>query len=207
MDDTAAVSSTSRPDQRFLHFRRDGSLLSQPGLDGLRGLAVAAVVLFHADFAAFSGGYLGVSLFFTLSGFLITSLALAEVDDRGIVPSWGLLVPPVPPAVAGGLVHDRGVVLVIAVLLATFDRSLRLDIWASLAYVANWRFLSAGQSYAALFAGESPLLHFWSLAIEEQFYLVFPLRGRRGRGGRRAARPDCWGSCSPSSRWPRSPSR
>jgi peptidoglycan/LPS O-acetylase OafA/YrhL len=148
-----------------------------PALDGIRGLAVAGVLLFHAGFGWMVGGYLGVSTFFTLSGFLITSLLLAERAANGGVSLKAFWVRRfrrlMPAAMA---------CLVLALLFGVFiadaiqRRNLAGDVIASLAYVANWRFIFSGQSYADLFAaGESPVLHFWSLAIEEQFYFVYPL--------------------------------
>lgn len=174
MKDEAIEHRSSRADNRFLHFRRDGSLLPQHGLDGLRGLAVAAVVVFHADLGVVSGGYLGVSLFFTLSGFLITSLALAEISAHGtfqLRAFWGRRFRRLLPAAW----LTVGIVLLATIAAGSMTTGLKGDVWAALANVANWRFLAAGQSYASLFSGESPLLHFWSLAIEEQFYLAFPL--------------------------------
>jgi peptidoglycan/LPS O-acetylase OafA/YrhL len=145
-------------------------------LDGLRGLAVAAVLLYHSQFGFAAGGYLGVSLFFTLSGFLITSLLLTQVREQGRVrlgTFWSRrarrLLPAATIALAGVLLYGA--------TIASGDqlRGLRVDVLAALGYVANWRFYLSGQSYTALFSSPSPVLHFWSLAIEEQFYLVFPL--------------------------------
>ena len=143
-------------------------------LDGLRGLAVAAVLLYHSQFDWARGGFLGVSAFFTLSGFLITSLLLAQQEQQ--VPLrrfWGRRARRLLPAAMLTLLG----VLLFAATIATDDqlRLLRGDVIATLAYVANWRFYLSGQSYAHLFSAPSPVLHFWSLAIEEQFYLVFPL--------------------------------
>ena len=147
-----------------------------PGLDGLRGLAVIVVLLFHGGFSWAVGGYLGVSTFFTLSGFLITSLLLAErtVTRSVDVPRfWVRRLRRLMPAALGALT--------LAVLFAHFagtasqQRSLAGDVTSALADVANWHFIFTHQSYADLFSGPSPVLHFWSLAIEEQFYLVFPL--------------------------------
>ena len=157
-----------------------------PGLDGLRGLAVIGVLLFHGGFAWAKGGFLGVSTFFTLSGFLITNLLIREWDGSGTIRLGGfwtrrfrrLLPAAMVTIVAVGLVFWR---------LGTPEQlaNLRADMISSLAYVANWHFLFAGTSYADLFSAPSPLQHFWSLAIEEQFYLVFPLLvlGRH-QGGR-----------------------
>src|SRR5437660_12597160 len=158
-------------------------------LDGLRGLAVAAVLLYHSQFGFARGGYLGVSLFFTLSGFLITCLLLTRPHDHARVPLrsfWARRARRLLPAAALALFG----VLLYGATIASPDqlRSLRADVLASLGYVGNWHFYFSGQHYAQLFSEPSPVLHFWSLAIEEQFYLVFPLvvalvawasRGRR----------------------------
>ncbi len=146
-----------------------------PALDGLRGLAVIGVLLFHGEFTWASGGFLGVSTFFVLSGFLITSLLVREWHASGSIrlgPFWArrfrrLL----PPALL--------TLLLVALLwwqLGSPEQLARLrwDLLAALAYVANWRFYFLGTSYADLFTAASPLLHFWSLAIEEQFYLFYP---------------------------------
>jgi peptidoglycan/LPS O-acetylase OafA/YrhL len=163
----------------------------EPGLDGLRAIAVAVVLAFHADVPGFSGGFLGVSVFFTLSGFLITSLLLREHDTTGAIALrsfWGRRARRLLPA---SLLTLALVASVMPPMLDAVQRArLPADLAAAALDVANWRFLLDGQSYADLFAGPSPVLHFWSLAIEEQFYVVFPLvalvvlrrAGRRGVG-------------------------
>ncbi|MCB1250917.1 MAG: acyltransferase family protein [Acidimicrobiales bacterium] len=145
-------------------------------LDGLRAVAVTAVVLFHTGASWMSGGFLGVSTFFTLSGFLITTLLLAEhrrSDTVSLTGFWRRRVRRLLPISA--------VTLVVVVALAPvawsalqLDR-LTGDVAAAGFYVANWRFLLTDSSYLDLFAAPSPVLHYWSLAIEEQFYVVFPL--------------------------------
>ena len=146
------------------------------GLDGLRGLAVIGVLLFHGGFTWAKGGFLGVSTFFTLSGFLITNLLVREFDRSSsieLLRFWGRRFRRLMPAA----------VVAIAVIGIVWWRigtptqlgSLRGDMVAALGYVANWRFFAAGTSYADLFSAPTPLQHFWSLAIEEQFYVFFPL--------------------------------
>jgi peptidoglycan/LPS O-acetylase OafA/YrhL len=146
----------------------------QPGLDGVRGLAVAAVVAFHLGLDEVSGGYLGVSLFFTLSGFLIGTVILNEIVTTGhfsLPAFWRRrarrLLPPALLTLA--------VVAVGRIVTADLGTTARGDIVASGLNVANWHFLAQGSSYAELFGGPSAVLHFWSLAIEEQFYLVVGL--------------------------------
>ena len=163
--DHAATSPSTRPAIPYL-----------PGLEGLRGVAVLGVLFFHAGFTWAKGGFLGVSTFFTLSGFLITLLLVWEFSSDGRVSlrrfwarRYRRLMPASLTCLAGVVVF--GATVATASQLAT----LRGDILSALAYVANWHFIVTGQSYANLFSQPSPVLHFWSLAIEEQFYLVFPV--------------------------------
>jgi peptidoglycan/LPS O-acetylase OafA/YrhL/lysophospholipase L1-like esterase len=147
-----------------------------PGLDGVRGLAVIGVLLFHGGFVWAKGGFLGVSTFFTLSGFLITNLLVREFEGSStlnLVRFWGRRLRRLMPAALAaitmiGLVWWRiGAPEQLA--------SLRIDMLASLGYVANWRLWTSGISYGSLFSQPTPFQHFWSLAIEEQFYLIFPI--------------------------------
>jgi peptidoglycan/LPS O-acetylase OafA/YrhL len=158
-------------------------------LDGLRGVAVAGVLAYHAGFGWARGGFLGVSLFFTLSGFLITSLLLAERDGTGRVSLRGFWVRRARRLLPAALVALAGIVAFGATIATASQlRDLRGDVVGALAYVANWRFVLAGSSYGDLWSAPSPVQHFWSLAIEEQLYVVLPLavtgalaigRGRR----------------------------
>jgi peptidoglycan/LPS O-acetylase OafA/YrhL len=143
-------------------------------LDGLRGLAVAGVLLFHGGHL--TGGYLGVDLFFVLSGFLITSLLLAEgrqTGNVGLGGFWSRRARRLLPALAGLLVG----VVVYCLVFADVSQLARIqgDALATIGYVANWRAVATGQNYWHIFSAPSPLDHTWSLAIEEQFYLVWPL--------------------------------
>lgn len=145
-----------------------------PSLDGLRGLAVAGVLFFHGGHLV--GGYLGVDLFFVLSGFLITSLLLAECRSDGKIvlgTFWLRRAKRLLPA----LVMVLTAVLLYAAFVAqpTELHRIRYDALATVSYVANWRQIFAHQDYWSLFTSPSPLQHTWSLAIEEQFYLVWPL--------------------------------
>jgi peptidoglycan/LPS O-acetylase OafA/YrhL len=145
-------------------------------LDGIRGIAVLLVLLFHFEIGPFRGGYVGVTVFFTLSGFLICSRTLAEIGRTGsfrVVDFFERRVRRLAPA---AILCILGVVLFTNLFGAREQHaSVGGDAIAALFNVANWRFLIHGTSYTDLFAAPSPLNHFWSLAIEEQFYLVFPV--------------------------------
>jgi peptidoglycan/LPS O-acetylase OafA/YrhL len=152
----------------------DPGLAHEPALDGLRGLAVAAVVAFHLGHL--DGGFLGVDLFFVLSGFLITSLLVTETQRRGTIDVrrfWLRRARRLLPAL---LVMLVGVAVLLVVFTPVGDRArFRGDALATLGYVANWERMAGDQTYWDIFTQPSPLDHTWSLAIEEQFYLVWPL--------------------------------
>jgi peptidoglycan/LPS O-acetylase OafA/YrhL len=149
----------------------EGRLRYQPGLDGLRGLALVAMLAFHDG--RLRGGFLGLSTFFTLSGFLITGLLVSERSASGRVSLrrfFARRFRRLLPAALIGLVVAGAVTVVLHD--AQTSRNFRFDTLGALGDVANWRFLWSGRSYANLFATPSPLLHYWSLAVEEQFYFV-----------------------------------
>ncbi len=147
-----------------------------PGLDGLRGVAVVMVLLFHSGLGWLSGGFLGVSVFFTLSGYLITALLLAEVEEHHRIDFrtfWGRRLRRLLPA---SLVVIAAVVIVAPLFASAVEESrIRGDAVFGVLYLSNWRYVQAGMSYEELFASMSPLLHLWSLSIEAQMYLVVPL--------------------------------
>jgi peptidoglycan/LPS O-acetylase OafA/YrhL len=156
-----------------------------PALDGVRALAILGVMAYHLDLGWASGGYLGVDLFFVLSGFLITSLLLEESIASGrirLAAFWGRRARRLLPALFLVLVA----VSIYAVVNGRFSSpatggaaidlsGLRGDALATLLYVANWHAIFSHQSYFTQFSTPSPLQHTWSLAIEEQFYLLWPL--------------------------------
>jgi peptidoglycan/LPS O-acetylase OafA/YrhL len=148
-----------------------------PALDGLRTVAVYLVVLFHCGVSGFDGGFLGVDLFFVLSGFLVSSILIDEAERTGRVRLgrfYGRRVRRILPAAIVVVVATSACSLLLSSVVA------RLpwvgDAQASLLYVSNWRFLQQSNDYfAADIVAGSPFLHFWSLSIEEQFYFAFPL--------------------------------
>jgi len=142
----------------------------------VRGLAVAAVVAFHLGIHRVRGGLLGVDVFFVLSGYLITGLVLSEwrtTGDVSLSRFWARRARRLLPA----LLLVLAVVAVASRWLLPADQlpAVRGDVLATLFYVANWHSILAHHGYFAAFAAPSPLLHTWSLAVEEQFYLLWPL--------------------------------
>lgn len=145
-----------------------------PGLDGVRALAVIAVLLYHAGLPV-RGGFLGVESFFVLSGFLITTLLLVEWNQHDRIDLrafWLRRARRLLPALFVMLV---GVLLIAALVLRGQADGLGGDILASLGYVMNWHLIAGGQSYFDPLVRPSLLQHLWSLAVEEQFYLLWPL--------------------------------
>jgi peptidoglycan/LPS O-acetylase OafA/YrhL len=144
-------------------------------LDGMRAIAVLLVIAFHLHVPGFRAGFVGVDVFFVLSGFLITSLILEELRRTGRVslPAfWARRARRLLPA----LVLVLLTVGVVTAMTATYTEraSMRGDLLATTAYVANWHFIETS-TYFADIGVDSPLEHTWSLAIEEQFYLLWPV--------------------------------
>jgi len=166
--------------------RSEGRLLF---LDGIRAFAVAAVLLFHGGVPGIGGGLLGVDVFFVLSGFLITCLLCGEYSRSATVRLgrfWAGRARRLLPAL---FILLLGVALYTWIFRSSLDvSSIRGDALATLFYVANWHFVLSGQSYFNQSTTPSPLLHMWSLSVEEQYYLIWPLialfvlrlRGPRG---------------------------
>jgi peptidoglycan/LPS O-acetylase OafA/YrhL len=157
----------SRPlDKRFPYL---------PGIDALRALAVLAVFFYHSSVGWMPGGFLGVDVFFVISGYLITSLLLREFRRGGHVQLgrfWLRRARRLLPAV--------GVLIAVTMVIAAIVEpnridQLRGDAVASLAYFANWHFILGSQSYFDQFQRPSLFTHLWSLSVEEQFYLFWPL--------------------------------
>ena len=144
-----------------------------PGLDGLRAIAVIAVFLYHAEVGWAPGGFLGVDVFFVLSGYLITSLLLAEREfAHGLRDFWIRRARRLLPAVL--LVIATTLVITAIFLRGDLGRT-RGDALSSVFYVTNWHLILGHHSYFAAFARPSLLQHLWSLAVEEQFYVIWPL--------------------------------
>ncbi len=145
------------------------------GLDGLRGLAVAWVVLFHLWPDVVPGGWLGVGLFFTLSGYLVVGLIDAEVSATGRLRLGRFMARRVRRLMPAALLTIASVLALTAALDDQALREVGFDALTAVLNVFNWRTALDTAGYAAIFeARPEPLAHFWSLAIEEQFYLLFP---------------------------------
>ncbi len=145
-----------------------------PGLDGMRALAVVAVMLYHANSEWLAGGFLGVEVFFVISGYLITLLLMAERERTGTVSLGAFWM-----RRARRLLPALFLMLFLLLTYTWIFRSdtlgkLRGDLLGGLLYVSNWYQIWVGQGYSA--SGDfAPLRHLWSLGVEEQFYLVWPI--------------------------------
>jgi peptidoglycan/LPS O-acetylase OafA/YrhL len=166
-------------------------------IEGLRAVAIVAVLLCHAGISLFAGGYVGVDVFFVISGFLITRLLLGELDRHGTISLrrfYARRAKRLLPLSAILL----GTVAIFSLALFSPLRAIETsgDIISSALYVANWHFAQQSVDYFAQGLEPSPVLHLWSLAIEEQFYVVWPTLllavtyVQRRRGG--SLRPVLW---------------
>ncbi|KAA1395422.1 acyltransferase family protein [Aeromicrobium ginsengisoli] len=158
-----ARTPTARP------WRRDD-------IQGLRAVAVTTVVAYHAGMPFVPGGFVGVDLFFVLSGFLITQLLLHEVTTTGTVSLrqfWARRARRIIPVSALVLVTTM---LAVRAFMSPLDRkAIGTDVLWSALFSGNWRFAQQQTDYLASDRDPSPVLHYWSLGVEEQFYLVWPL--------------------------------
>jgi peptidoglycan/LPS O-acetylase OafA/YrhL len=145
-----------------------------PGLDGLRAIAVLAVVAFHLEFGWAPGGLLGVGIFFTLSGYLITDILLSQLSKIGKIKLGGFWL-----ARARRLLPALFVMLALVLAWVTIfgpaqTQQFRDSVISAVFYVNNWQQVFGDVSYFARFEAPGPLNHLWSLAVEEQFYIVWP---------------------------------
>jgi peptidoglycan/LPS O-acetylase OafA/YrhL len=167
-----------------------GARLFRPDIEGLRAVAVVLVLAFHAGVPAITGGYIGVDVFYVISGFLITGLLIDEMERTGSIAFAAFYA-----RRARRLLPMALLVLVavsVAMLLFTppvFRPQVRFDAISAALYYSNWQFALESVNYLTFGAAQNPVLHYWSLSVEEQFYLVWPLllfaalriRGRRAR--------------------------
>jgi peptidoglycan/LPS O-acetylase OafA/YrhL len=164
------LSASEEPQDRSLPHKQ-----FRPDIEGLRAVAVLAVVLFHAEMPGVGGGFVGVDVFFVISGFLITGLLWREANDTGTIrlrSFYGARARRLLPASAAvGVVTMIASVMLLPPLQA---RSVVGDGIASAMYVSNYWFVVRGVDYFAGHEPPSPFQHYWSLGVEEQFYLVWP---------------------------------
>ncbi len=148
----------------------------RPQLDGLRAVAVYLVVAYHAGIPVFSGGFIGVDLFFVLSGYLVTQLLLRDFGSServGFRRFYARRFRRLLPAAFVTLIVTAIVYTAVAAPVEVV--AARGGFRASFLYVANWHFIAESNDYFAADVSNNPVVHFWSLAVEEQFYLVWPL--------------------------------
>jgi peptidoglycan/LPS O-acetylase OafA/YrhL len=146
-----------------------------PGLDGLRALAVIAVLIYHAEASWLPGGFLGVEVFFVLSGYLVAALLLADYERSGRVDLASFWLRRARRLLPAALALIGAVVAYTLIFLPAEAAALRDDSLAALIYLMNWQLIFAQQSYFEAIGRPSLLRHLWSLAVEEQFYLIWPL--------------------------------
>jgi peptidoglycan/LPS O-acetylase OafA/YrhL len=145
-----------------------------PGLDGLRAIAVISVIAFHLNRDAVPGGQLGVGIFFTLSGYLITDLLLAQLSARGKIKLGSFWMARARRLLPALFVMIAVVVAWVTIFGPSQPDQFRKGVVSAIFYVNNWEQIFANSSYFARFATESPLIHLWSLSVEEQFYILWP---------------------------------
>ena len=147
----------------------------RPEIDGLRAIAIVPVVLFHFDFAAVSGGFVGVDIFFVISGFLIGGILWNELQETGRISLGRFFMRRIRRLAPAYYVMVFITFVAGWFILLPFEfRELGKEILAATVYFSNVYFWMEAGYFDAL-AGERTLLHTWSLAVEEQFYLVFPI--------------------------------
>jgi peptidoglycan/LPS O-acetylase OafA/YrhL len=148
----------------------------RPDLDGLRTVAVYLVLLFHSGLAWFGGGFIGVDLFFCLSGFLVGGVLINELQDTGSLRVGRFYSRRIRRLLPAAVVAIVATCLVFTLLWSVVRRAQIVgDAVSALLYYANFHFMAAASDYFAADVDKSPFLHFWSLSIEEQFYAFFPV--------------------------------
>ena len=176
----APIPTTAVPAPASAEGRLDGALPPRPprghlaGLDGIRALAIGAVMLFHLDPDWLPGGFLGVDVFFVISGFLITTLLVRETERDGSIDLRGFWTRRARRLLPALLVVVPACILIARTVEADLLVGIRRQALGALTFSTNWLEIANGSDY---FHSTSPQLfmNFWSLAVEEQFYLVWPL--------------------------------
>ena len=146
-----------------------------PGLDGLRGIAVLAVIIYHADVSLLVGGFLGVDVFFVLSGFLITSLLIDELTRTNTVDRARFYIRRIRRLMPALFLVLFFSVLVSGLFVLDAAYHVRRDLPWAITFVLNWSYLFFEQSYFVNISRPPLLQHLWSLSVEEQFYVIWPI--------------------------------
>lgn len=145
------------------------------GLDGLRGLAVLAVLIYHAELGFLPGGFLGVDIFFVLSGFLITSILIQEINQTGRIDRATFYLRRIRRLMPALFVMLLFVVVVVGFWVNDAAYPVRRDLPWALTFVLNWSYIFFDESYFVSISRPPLLQHLWSLSIEEQFYVIWPI--------------------------------
>ncbi|WP_102693785.1 acyltransferase family protein [Rummeliibacillus pycnus] len=145
------------------------------GLDGLRAISVIAVILYHLHVSGIVGGYLGVTIFFVLSGYLITDLLVNEWEQYGTINLKNFWIRRFRRLIPALIIMLILVGFWITLFQRSFLAGLRSEVLAAVFYMSNWFYVVQDHSYFTKFSPPSPLQHMWSLAVEEQFYIIWPL--------------------------------
>src|SRR6476469_5526129 len=148
----------------------------RPQLDGVRTLAVYLVVAFHAGLVRFDGGFIGVDVFFVLSGYLVTSLLTRDVAAFGAVRLGQFYSRRIRRLLPAAVVNLTVTAIVFAAIASPWEATNAIGaVRAAALYVANWYFIGQSADYFARNITASPVIHYWSLSVEEQFYILWPL--------------------------------
>lgn len=171
------MNSSKKRNRSDLHQRglRTNSIGYMPGLDGLRTLAVFAVIAYHLNLTWAPGGLLGVSLFFVLSGYLITNILLKQWENTGSIDLTDFWLRRARRLLPALFVMLAGVMFWVMLYAPERMAALKQEALAAIFYISNWYLIFQQVSYFESFGPPSPLGHLWSLAVEEQFYLFWPL--------------------------------
>ncbi len=171
------MNCNKKTNQSMLHQEGLGSdsISYIPGLDGLRALAVFAVIAYHLNLSWAPGGLLGVSLFFVLSGYLITNILLTQWNQSGAIDLKGFWLRRARRLLPALFVMLAGVIFWVTFFAPERLAALKQEALSAICYTSNWYLILHQVSYFERFGPPSPLGHLWSLAVEEQFYLFWPL--------------------------------
>ncbi|EHS04530.1 acyltransferase domain protein [Staphylococcus lugdunensis VCU139] len=153
---------------------RNYKLRYMPGLDGLRAIAVLGIIIYHLNPQWLSGGFLGVDTFFVISGYLITSLLIIEYYRTGTIDLRAFWIRRIKRLIPAVYFMVSAVLVFILLFKPDLIIEIKKDAIAAFLYVSNWWYISQNVDYFNQFA-IAPLKHLWSLAIEEQFYVFYPI--------------------------------